>query len=299
MELVMKYSIFLVLLVTLLGCEGNIPDDLVLGGYIKQIRNSQTNTYQNLDFNIVYDDDNRVYAINDTVYTYGSNNKVSSSRFTFSQETAGYKYEKDIQKSYKWDVKGRILEIYVERYIEKAISPDGGFLESNPSGYTEAYFSYTGDNSLPDSISLGKGLKAIKVFKHSKGNISQEEQMGEYINFSTSKIKSYTTQRLEYIYDPSIKNHLYPLFTKMGVLPRGLGYITSVNSPKSLLTSDYVYMDNPNGGDGSITQLITYSENIIYNIAQNGYPNRIVKNIEFNKDNNVISTGKQVINLYY
>lgn len=297
----MKYSIFLVLLVALLGCEGNIPDDLVLEGYVKQIRNSQTNIYQNLDFNIVYDDDDRVYAINDTVYTYGSNNKVSSSRFTFSKETAGYKYEKDIQKSYKWDVKKRILEIYVERYLEKVISPDGGVLESNPSGYTEAYFSYTGDNNLPDSISLGQGLKAIKVFKHSKGNISQEEQIGEYINTvgGNIKLQTYIAQRVEYLYDTSIKNHLYPLFTKMGVLPKGLGYVSSLSAPKSILSTNFLYLNSSPGVGGAVTPMGSFSENFSYSIAKNGYPNRIVKNIGFNKDNNVISTEQQVINLYY
>lgn len=300
-KLIMKYSALLVFIIMLLGCEGSIPDDLVLGEYVKKIRSSQTNLYQNLDFNIVYDDIGNVHSINDTIYTYGANGKISNSRFTFGQEMGGYKYEKDIQKSYKWDSQGRILEIVVDKSSQKSISPDGGTMKSNPTAYTEAYFSYTGNNNLPDSISLGKGLKAKKVFKHSKGNISQEEQIGEYINTAGGKIKSqsYITQRVEYLYDTSIRNHLYPLFTKMGVLPRGLGYITSLNSPKSLLNSNYVYINNPNGSDGLITQPITYSENLVYTIAQNNYPNRIVKNIGFIKDNHIIATEQYVINLYY
>lgn len=296
----MKHGALLVFIIILMGCEGNIPDNYIMSQYVKKIRNSQTNLYQNLDFNIVYDDIGNIHSINDTIYTYGANGKISNSRFTFGQEMGGYKYEKDIQKSYKWDSQGRILQIVVEKSLQKSISPDGGTIESNPTAYTEAYFSYTDNNNLPDSISLGKGLKAIKVFKHSEGNISQELQIGEYLNTTGGNIKlhSYTTQRVDYLYDTSMKNFLFPLFTKMGILPKGLGYITSLNLPKSTSNSNYVYVHNLSGDNGSILSPITYSDNYTYRISNNGYPNSIVLNRVLNLDGNM-SSSQHTVNLYY
>lgn len=286
--------------ILLIGCKGSILDDAVISEDVKYIRNSQMNAYNNQDFTIIYDDKGNVHAINDTVYTYGNNGKISSSRYSSMEETNGYKHEKDIRKSYQWDAQGRILEIYVEKQLQKIIAPDGGFLENNPVGYTEAYFSYTGNNILPDSISLGKGLKAIKIFQYRNGNLSKEEQMEEYISVigDDTKVQNYIAMREMYLYDEVVKNYLYPLFTKMGVLPKGLGYFASKHAPYFYETTTYYFHTAFPGHAGELKESYNSKANVAYTIGTNGYPTQVKYNIVLGQYEGFV-TSNYLLNIYY
>ena len=300
-QLIMRKRFLVIPFIVLFGCKDVSDNDLSKNGLLSSVHHSQTNILQNLDYAIVYDAEGNVHSINDTVYIYGSNGKISSSRFSYNEDKAdGYSYEKEILKSYKWDAHNRIVEIKVDKSLQLSTSPEGGVLESNPSPYVEAYFYYTASNHLPDSIGneeFNNKIVTNKIFVHNGANILKEETVSEYYHYSNANMvaKRYISQNKEFQYGNS-KNYLYPLFVKMGVLPRGLGYIISKDAPSYYESSQYFYESGFNGGE--MKEVYREQVEILYNITSNGYPSRVNNNVKFNQKG-MTGTYSYYLNLYY
>lgn len=297
----MKKLFFVIPFILFFGCKDANDVDLSNKAMLKSISHSQSNMYKNLDYDIVYDAKGNVHSINDTVYSYGNNGKLSSSHFSYKEERYGYKYEKEIIKSYKWDNYSRIEEIKVDKSLERSTSPEGGILENNPSPYVEAVFYYTSNNLLPDSIGheeFNEEIVTSKIFVINGDNILKEEIVSDYYNYSNSNIiaKRYTTQKKEFKYG-NTKNYLYPLFLKMGVLPRGLGYIVSKDAPSYYESSQYFYERDVSGG-GVIKEVNREQAEISYNIGSYGYPSRVNNNIKVNQMG-LTGSYSYFLNLYY
>lgn len=299
----MKEISCLFLLLLFFACKKDKIDEKREGGLIKKIVSSETNGFNNFDYVFAYDVNGRIYSINDTVYNYGADGKIHSSRYEEINQRGEYKYEKDIQKSYKWDSKGRILEIKVEKWLEKIISPDG-YMENNPMPYIEAHFYYTDNNSLPDSIGYGKTngkLTTFKVFSHENGNILKEESISEgyYVSNNQPIDKRYVADRTVYSYEKEVNHHLYPLYVKMGFLPKGLGYVTSKHSPKSS-TAEEFFIQNLPGDDSIITKVMGEQIDYFYTLTSNGFPNTIRQDVTVYMGYGSSAKGNPVfLNIYY
>jgi hypothetical protein len=245
-------------------------------GFIKKIEDSRSSYSHDYDFTFVYDNQGRIYSINDTIYNYSSNGKITRSTYNNKSDRSGYIYEKDIQKSYRWDTQGRILEIKVDKWFQKLTSPDGGEMKSDPIPYIEAHFYYTGNNSLPDSIGYGdffdQSIKTFLVVQHENGNVTETEALS-----STYLVDRYVHEQNIYTYDKDVKNHLYPLYNQMGFLPKGLGYIASKSNPTSVTTENFTVEHAPFPSDQySINKVYEFSTSFIYSSASNGFPSSIL-----------------------
>jgi len=275
-KIILKKNCYLFLLVLFFACKKDNEDIGYKSGLVKMIASNRTNLYRNDNFIFTYDTEGRVQSINDTVYTYGADGKIGRSQFTKDKNTNGYVYKEDIQKSYTWDVQGRISEIRVDKWLQRSTSPDGGVMENNPSPYIEAHFYYTSNNKLPDSIGYGSSLEAqletYRIFYHADGNITKEEDISAISYYGVDNpFLRYVSSRTEYTYTDNVKSHLYPLYSKMGFLPRGLGYVASKNGPITSITQR-VYFVHQNPAYPAWSKSIS---NYSYQFASNGYPSTI------------------------
>lgn len=299
----MKKLCYLFLLLLFFACKKDETGEGSEAGLINKITNSGTNMYNNSDFVFVYNSDGRIYSINDTVYNYGDDGRIHSSRYIEESNLGGYKYEKDIQKSYKWDDKGRVLEIKVEKWLEKSTSPDGSVMGNNPKPYIEAYFYYTDNTRLPDSIGYGETnaqLKTFKVFSHEKGNVLKEEDISEgyYVSDEQPVIKRYVAGRIVYSYDEAVNHHIYPLYVKMGFLPKGLGYVASKHSPKASKEEQF-FIQNVPGNNSVLTKVMDKQLDYVYTLSPNGFPNTIRQDVTVDMGHGPTKGSSVFLNIYY
>lgn len=251
---------------------------------------------------IKYDDLDRVYSINDTVFYYGPNDKVSYSRYSESLKGEGYEIEKIIRKSYSWDDENRLKSIHVDSAYQKVIDSEGLMFIDLSSPYVEAYFYYSGMQTMPDSIAYGNGAKdsyfTFKKLYYLNGNISKIEDT-QVDDGVLSSLSNSVFQKSTYLDYSEEDNYLYPLYNKLGFLPKGLGYVTSKKMiatseivEKTLLSSVGAVIDSR-----TITIKNTYSSNK----SSNGYPTLINVNsmMDFENGDGYSSGGSVVTYIQY
>lgn len=204
-----------------------------------------------------------------------------------------------IKKSYKWDAQNRIYEIQVDSNYQKLTSPDGGIMESNPKPFIEARFYYTGINVLPDSIAeiADSSPFVFQRFYHQDDNISRVESMANaYITLDV--FLRYVRQTVDYQYN-STKNHLYPLFKKLGFLPKSLGYIVSKNNPTNSVTMSFMVENFPPATPPIIKTLHVLKSKFSYSYTSAGFPSFIRSESEIDVGNGFAQASPYSLYVYY
>lgn len=283
----MKNALLLLfLLITLSSCEKDNDGIFYDSDLVKSIEKQGQGGQKGEKIIIKYDDLDRVYSINDTIFYYDSNDKVSHSRYVENEKKDGFEVQTIVKKSYTWDAQNRLKSIHVDSVYQKMINPEGGMLINSASPYVEAYFYYSGMQTLPDSIAFSDGDKdtymTFKKLYHANGNISKIEdvQLEEGVLFNLRNSVFYKSTYLDY---SDQDNYLYPLYNKLGFLPKGLGYVAS---RKMIITSEIVETIGLNGiGAVLDSKSVTLKNIYSSNKASNGYPTVINVNSMIDFDN--------------
>lgn len=299
----MKNVLLLLLLaVTLYSCEKDENGNLYDSGLIKSIEFKTISNQPNKKITIKYDDLDRVYSINDTVFYYGANGKVAYSRYAENIDKDGYKIEKIIKKSFNWDGQNRLLEIHVDSMYQKNIDPTGIVVVTHKNPFTEALFYYTGNQTLPDSIAYSDGLSSTyltyKRFYHSNGNINKIEETENVGPFDPNNGSSAILKSTFLDYNDQ-DNYLFPLYQKLGFLPKDLGYVTS---RKLLSTSEIVETIVVEDLAVSLANKKTTVKNTyLSNRGPNGYPTliNITSMIDFDNGQGYSSVGNSEMYIHY
>jgi len=280
----MKKILFLLLTaVTLSSCEKEGTGALYDSGLVKSVEFQSSSNKTAAKYIVKYDDLDRVYSINDTVFHYGPDDKVLYSRYTEYTNENGANSEKIIRKSYNWDNQRRLVSISVDSAYMKTIASDGVVYINNFVPYTEAYFYYTGFQTLPDSISANIGEQDTNiVFKkiyHSNGNISKIEDIYPVSTNTEERSNSIMLRSTFFDYNDQ-NNYLFPLYQKIGFLPKGLGYVASRKMVATSESVESVLLDNLSG---QLDSKRTTIKNIYTsNNGGNGYPTLIQINSMIN-----------------
>jgi hypothetical protein len=294
----MKRLSFLLLLVLFLSCEKDEMDESAKNGFVKIIESSETSFFNNDRLVFVYDKSGRLISLNDTLYFYGDGDRVVGSRYYNEKNSNGYRQEVVIKKSYKWDAQNRIYEIQVDSNYQKLTSPEGGIMESNPKPFIEAHFYYTGTNALPDSIAeiADSSPFVFQRFYHQDDNISRVESMANvYIKLGVSL--RYASQTVDYQYN-NTKNHLYPLFKKLGFLPKGFGYIVSKNNPTTSVTMSFA-VENSLPTPPNIKTIHVLRSKFDYSYTSAGFPSFIKTEREIDFGNGFGQASPYSLYVYY
>lgn len=292
--------LFLLAVLTLSSCEKDDAATLYDSGLLKSIKFEGESAKHNENIIVKYDDMDRVFSINDTLFYYGLNNKVTYSRYTENINKDGYNSAKIIRKSYQWDEQNRIQSITVDSIYQKIIGPTGAMTIADAAPYVEAYFYYSGVQSLPDSIGCSTGNSGtpfiFKRYYHSHGNFTKIEDMEAVPLDGLANSIILKSTFIDYSDEP---NYLYPLYAKLGFLPKGLGYVSARNLPASSEIVETILVstnDGQHGNKGSTVKKI-YSSST----GTNGFPSRINTNtmIDFDNGTGYANTGSTATYIYY
>lgn len=274
-----KILLLIFLAITLLSCEKD--DELLLdSNLVKSIENQVQTGAQAKNIIVKYDDLDRVYSINDTVYYYNANNQVTHSKYIKLQNVDGLDLENVILKSYQWDKQNRLESIRVDSVYQKVVKTNK-IVKSDFLPFVEASFFYSEGNLLPDSIvyrdGLGDSDLKYKKLYHSNGNISKIEEG------VVSEMNSLSVFKSVFMDYADQDNYLYPLYSKLGFLPKNLGYVAS---KKMLFTAEIVESIVLSSQNGLLnTKRTTIKNTYSSNKASNGYPTVINVNSMIDFDN--------------
>ncbi len=299
----MKNLLLLLLFaITLTSCEKDDIGALYDDGLIKRIDNQGSNSHSIGEIVIKYDDLDRVYSINDTLFYYDEYDKVIYTRYNEHLDKDGYKSYKIIKKSYSWDAQNRLLAINVDSNYQLLTDMQGMLQVNSDKPYTEAYFYYSDNNTIPDSIGynddIGKDLLISKRLYHSNGNINKIEDI-QNIGALDSDVGSSVIMKSIYLDYSDQDNYLYPLYRKLGFLPKSLGYVTS---QKLLSTSEIVETIVLGNVSSSLQTKKTTVKNVFSsNKGPNGYPTLININsmIDFDNGMGYTNVGSSDTYIYY
>lgn len=274
-----KILLLLLTAITLSSCEKEGAGVLYDDGLVKSIEFQGPPNKSNVKYVIKYDDLDRVYSINDTVFFYGPDDKVIYSRYSENIEHDGFSSEKIIRKSYSWDQQKRLLAIHVDSVYQKTVTPEGILSVSDSPSFTEAYFYYSGFQLLPDSIGYNledsKSNIIIKKLYHANGNINKIEDIQMVDNNIDSVNSSILIKSTFFDYNEQ-NNYLYPLYQKLGFLPKSLGYVASKKMVATSESVESVLLDNLSS---QLDPKRTTVKNIFTsNRGKNGYPTLIQVN---------------------
>lgn len=299
----MKNLLLLLLFaITLTSCEKDDIGTLYDDGLIKRIENLSKSNQPTSKIIIKYDDLDRVYSINDTLFYYDEYDKVIYARYNEHLDKDGYKSHKFIKKSYTWDSQKRLVSINVDSNYQLLTDPQGMLIVSNGTPYTEAYFYYSDNQTIPDSIGYNEGrdkdFLISKRLYHSNGDINKIEDI-QTIGTVNSDVGSSVIIKSIFLDYSDQDNYLYPLYKKLGFLPKSLGYVTS---QKLLSTSEMVetiVLGNVN--NGAQTKKTTIKSTFSNNKGPNGYPTLININsmIDFDNGQGYTNTGSSEIYISY
>lgn len=299
----MKYFLLLIVaVITLSSCEKEETATLYDNGLVKSIEIQAQSTNPSEKFTIKYDDLDRVYSINDTIFYYGLNDKVAYSRFSEVLHKDGHKSEKIVKKSYHWDAKNRLSYINVDSIYQMTASPGGIVSVNNSLPFTEAYFYYSGLQSLPDSIGYAIGAGGtnliIKRFYHSYGNITKIDEL-QPVDAADEEQNNSNILKSTFLDYSDESNYLYPLYIKLGFLPKGLGYVTSQKIASTSETIETIIIPTEDGQRKVKRSTVknTYSTNS----GNNGFPSLITTNsmIDFDNGHGYSNAGSTSTYIYY